>query len=271
MCVFVVILVFCSHRGWASLRDPRRYGHDASDSLHEGMLPLSVGIGTLGGEVEFCLHRGLWLPNEGHRIISSKQLYRARHVKVVAGERIRAEDNLMVSEWAAPEEWRSPQNTRLSAPAVPWLLSCSVDESSMLTVTLELFSVDDQAALQARAGVSNTSHILFTGHLNFINDTEVASHLEEADRFVTEDAPRKETSKARQSFEQYVIALLQHGSEIDESVRRAERDAVGLLLESAGVHHPDYFWANLEAALKRRIPFEEEPEDDAHHTMEDEF
>lgn len=254
----------------ASLTDPRRYQRDGAKGRRgfsqDKMIPLSVGIETTDGSVELCLFRGERFDFTHHRILSSDQLMQfsrrgeSTSVRILTGERmIKTSDNILLTEWNAPESWNSALMTSKPAP-YGFVLACSISEDMILDVSLRNMShTADEAWTNMFHGSVAT----------FLRPEVVKEHLALADHFLEVETPKRSEARSRQIVERLVIALLMPDGDTEDSpdaslsseddllLRRAGEDSLQLLLETAGVQQVPRFWETVEAALRKRIHFED--------------
>lgn len=260
--VCLIAIISC-WQATASLADGRKYGlqHSAaSHRLGESMVPLSVGVETYGGHVEYCLMRGSWLPTERSRILTTTQFEFLESSRVIAGERhTNAASNVVLGKWDVPSvRWgidkkrpyasyikpTSPHDDGNTAKLV--VMSCDLDEEEVLTITMTPVNL-------TILGTSGTSlhivpllskavgNVIFKGPMDAktLHDDAIAQHIEEADLFASVDAPRRHAATAKLSFEQLVMALW-HALEQQHPATTTTTTPVGgaqVAAQAAAHHH----------------------------------
>lgn len=277
----------------ASLTDVRRYGLKVSTTrqtgvLEESMIPLSIGVEVYGGHVEYCLSRGDFIPQDRTRILLARQFEFMDTSRVVAGERATwAADNVQLGKWAVPSrEWGILAQHPRAGGKVPPLEAPPVTEAELVLLRC---TVDDHAQLTVVAARANVTffptptiahwpsfHLtVFSGPLDrsSIAHEAVEQHVQGADRHLGTDNPRRNSMKARLSFEQLIAALWQQlgTNDVDDdgTAGDAHRDVMSdavvaglkILAETSGTHQDETIYSRLEEGLRQRIHFMEHEED----------
>ncbi|WOG26593.1 molecular chaperone DnaK [Endozoicomonas sp. 8E] len=159
-----------------------------SDILLLDVIPLSLGIETVGGVFAKVLARNTVIPTKKHQIFSTASDSQTTvTIKVYEGERPMTVDNHLLGKFDLTGIPPAPRGT----PQID--VTFSVDENSILTVKAEEKS-------------SGSNNIVINKDTGRLSEEEIEKMVQDAEKFAEQDQQTQKRVEARNKFESLVYS-----------------------------------------------------------------
>jgi molecular chaperone DnaK len=179
------------------------------------VIPLSLGIETLGGVMTKIIERNTTIPTRRTEVFSTAEDNQsAVDVVVLQGERERAADNRVLGRFRL-------ENIRPAPRGVPQIeVTFDIDANGILNVSAR----DKDTGAEQRITISETSNL---------DQAEVERMVAEAERHRTEDLQLREQIDARNELDSAAYQLERRLNELGDSVPGHERARAEMLISDA--------------------------------------
>jgi molecular chaperone DnaK len=191
---------------------------DVKDVLLLDVTPLSLGIETLGGVFTRIIERNTTIPTKKSQVFSTAEdNQNAVTIRVFQGEREMAADNKILGQFDLMGIPPSPRGM----PQIE--VTFDIDANGIVNVSArdKATGKEQQIRIQASGGLS---------------ETDIQKMVKDAEANAAEDKKRREAVDAKNHADALVHstekALVEHGSKVAESERRAIEDAISDLKEA---------------------------------------
>ncbi|MBV9349728.1 MAG: molecular chaperone DnaK [Patescibacteria group bacterium] len=206
---------------------------DVKDVLLLDVIPLSLGIETMGGVATKLIEKNTTIPTSRSQTFSTAADNQTSvEIHIVQGERAMAQDNKSLGRFILDGIPPAPRGV----PQVE--VTFDVDANGILKVTAKdkATGKEQSIRIEARSGLS---------------DTEIERMRKDADANAENDRKARELAEARNMADSMVYtaekALAEHGAKIPEDVKKSVADAIAKVKEDHGKGDPDALKASTQA------------------------